>query len=383
MALAAILALLLLQVEEPESLYQRGIEAYNAGQIDGAVRLLRTAVARRPNIPDYRYALGLAYLKSGKAKEAAQELEAVLGMTGLRRSTRVKEIDVLVQCGTAYLQLGNLKTARNRLQVALARQPDLAEAHYALGVIEQRESHPGKALEQFEAAVASQPTHARAALAAATLLREQGKAIEALDRLRGAARVDSGSFDIQMALGLAAFEAGLAEEASSAFELALGLNPGDRNARFNLGTVLLARKEYVKAIEALEPLVAAVEPGELYGGAAFNLAQAYRGAGRTAEARRTLEALAQRSPERPHLQFTLGILREETGDLEGAEKAYRREIGLRPDALPAYLNLAALLEKRGRKQEALEQLKLALDHAPEGPQAEKIRGAVAALEKAR
>ena len=375
---AALLALLLLQIEEPESLYQRGVEAYNAGQVDEAVRLLRTAAARRPNIPDYRYALGLAYLKSGKAKEAASELEAVLNMTGLRRSTRVREIDVLVQCGTAYLQLGNLKTARNRLQVAIVRQPDQAEAHYALGVIEQREGRPGKALEHFEAALANQPSHAPAALASATLLREQGKLAEALERLRGAARLDSGSFEVQMALGQAAFEAGLLDEASSAFELALGVAPADRNARFNLGTALLARKEYAKAIETLEPLLASGEPR-----AAFNLVQAYRGAGRTADARRVLEALAERSPEHPNLQLTLGFLREETGDLEGAEEAYRREIGLRPQTLAAYLNLAALLEKRGRKPEAIEQLKLALERAPDGPQAEKIRYAVAALEKAR
>jgi tetratricopeptide (TPR) repeat protein len=377
----ALLALLLLQIEEPESLYQRGVESYNAGQLDEAVRLLRTAVARRPNVADYRYALGLAYLKAGQAKEAAQELEAVLGMTGLRRSTRVKEIEVLVQCGTAYLQLGNLKTARSRLQVAVARQPDLAEAQYALGIVEQREGRLDKALERFEAALGSQPTHARAALAAATLLREKGRSAEALERLRAAARLDSGSFDVHMALGLAAFESGLLEEAASAFELALGLDPADKNARFNLGAALLARKEYAKAVEALEPLIAAGQPPN--DGAVFNLAQAYRGAGRTAEALRTLEALAERSPERPHLQFTLGVLREESGDGDGAEKAYRKAIAQRPEELPPYLNLAALLEKSGRKPEALELLNLALAQAPAGPEAERIRTAVAALQKSR
>ncbi|MEE9180776.1 MAG: tetratricopeptide repeat protein, partial [Vicinamibacteria bacterium] len=60
---------------------------------------------------------------------------------------------------------------------------------------------------------------------------------------------------------------------------------------------------------------------------------------------------------------------------------YRREIQVRPDFVPAYLNLAALLEKEGRSEEAVEQLRLALAHSSEASQAENIRAAIAAMEE--
>jgi tetratricopeptide (TPR) repeat protein len=64
-----------------------------------------------------------------------------------------------------------------------------------------------------------------------------------------------------------------------------------------------------------------------------------------------------------------------------AEEAYRREIQVRSDFVPAYLNLAALLEKEGRSEEAVEQLRLALAHSTEASQAENIRAAIAAMEE--
>ncbi len=85
--LASVLTLTIAQ-DDPAELYAVGVERYNAGEYEQAVDLLSRARALESDIPDYRYHLGLAYLKVGRNQEAARELEAALGMMGMRRRSR-------------------------------------------------------------------------------------------------------------------------------------------------------------------------------------------------------------------------------------------------------------------------------------------------------
>jgi tetratricopeptide (TPR) repeat protein len=368
------------QSSSPEELYRRGLDSYNAGRYEEAVDYFSRATAFRPNVPDYRFSLGLAYLKLGKPKKAAYELEAVRGMTGLQRRTRVKEPEVLVYSAVAYIQLGKLKGARSRLELALEREPEMAEAHYALGLVEQEEGNPEKAVNHFQAALATEPDHPEANMALASWLREQGRIAEAYERLRHASHGAPESFETQMALGAAAYQQGLLDEALVAFKDALELRPQDVDAQYNLGTVLLVKEDYQGAIEVLEPLV---RGDELHDGACFNLAQAYLATEKKEGAASILEALAERSPHHPKVHFTLGLVFEQMGDAARAEQAYREEITVRPAFVSAYLNLAALLESQKRRDEALEQLKLALAQSSEEGQAEQIQAAITAIEESR
>ena len=199
-----------------------------------------------------------------------------------------------------------------------------------------------------------------------------------LERLRHAAHGAPGSVQLQLALGAAAYEQGFPDEAEAAFQQALALEPQNAEALFGFGTLMLAKKQYDAAITTLEPLTRTETPHDP---AAFNLAQAYMAKDRKEEALGVLEALATRSPEHPKVQFTLALVFEIRGEVDLAEAAYRREIQGRPDFVPAYLNLAALLEKEGRSEEAVEQLRLALVQSSEASQAEKIQAAITAMEE--
>ncbi len=364
--------------DDPRDLYKRGLTFYNGGQYEEALELLKRASALRPNVPDYRFSLGLTYLKLGQAKKAAYELEAVRGMIGLLRSTRVKEPQVLVHLATAFIQLGKFSGARSRLELALEREPDNVAALYALGLVEQEEGTAERALERFQTVLKHEPDHPGANLAIAKWLQGQGRGADAFERLRHAAHGAPGSVQVQLALGAAAYEQGFPEEAEAAFLQVLGLEPQNAEARFGLGTLMLAKKEYDAAITTLEALTLSETPLD---GASFNLAQAYMATDRKEEALDVLESLATRSPEHPKVQFTLALVFELLGNASKAEEAYGREIQVRSDFVPAYLNLAALLEKEGRSEEAVEQLRLALAHSTEASQAENIRAAIAAMEE--
>lgn len=61
------------------------------------------------------------------------------------------------------------------------------------------------------------------------------------------------------------------------------------------------------------------------------------------------------SPLAYAVNFNLGVALSDSKDHAGAEQAYRRAIGLKPDFIPARLNLGTLLENQGRIDEALAQ----------------------------
>ncbi|HZX25676.1 MAG TPA: glycosyltransferase [Telluria sp.] len=75
--------------------------------------------------------------------------------------------------------------------------------------------------------------------------------------------------------------------------------------------------------------------------------------------RRWLAATA--SPVAYAAQFNLGVLLSDTGDLAGAEGAYRAAIAQNPAFCEGYLNLGTLLERLKRQDEALEQWRKVLE----------------------
>jgi tetratricopeptide (TPR) repeat protein len=110
-----------------------------------------------------------------------------------------------------------------------------------------------------------------------------------------------------------------ADEARSAYERALALDPNHSDAHVNLGRILHEQR-------------------------APQLAEEHY--------RRALEC----DPEHPIAAFNLGVALEDLGRVADAMNAYRRAIRLDPDNADAHYNLAGLLERRGDKTGAVRHL---------------------------
>jgi predicted CXXCH cytochrome family protein len=84
-----------------------------------------------------------------------------------------------------------------------------------------------------------------------------------------------------------------------------------------------------------------------------DLALLYRRQGRTAEAIAALQKAAARDDSLPHVYNNLAGMLQETGDIAGAERAFRDAIRVQPDLMAAHFNLGLLLLGEGKRDEAI------------------------------
>jgi tetratricopeptide (TPR) repeat protein len=365
---------------DPGQLYEQGISSYNSGDFTEAVRLLSQAASAAPDVPDFRYHLGLAYLQVGRARQAARELEATLGMMGMRRDTRVKEPLVLLHAAIAYLRAGSLSTARARAEAASTRDPDSAEARYVLGLVTKEEGKESEALRLFREALELDRDHPDANIAVAEWLDENGQPAEAREHLRHALHGTPDRFAILMALGGLAYRQEDWEESAAAFRLASLYRPDDDDAAFNHGAALLAQGHLAQAEEVFRKLVERDSPAPR-DDAAFNLGRVLYESERYEQAVAVLSGILERgvSSEVSDVRLALALAHEANGDDEAAEGAYRALVAESPTFLPGFVNLASLLARTSRFQEARDILRAALAIPMDAGQRSEIEAMVEEL----
>ncbi|PJL15066.1 hypothetical protein B9Y66_08725 [Stenotrophomonas maltophilia] len=108
----------------------------------------------------------------------------------------------------------------------------------------------------------------------------------------------------------------------------------------------------------------ALDPGGRY--ALLGLARLYAGWNRSAEARTLLDEAITRHPTERWFHDTLGGLLYQQNDLQGAERALRRSIALKPDGVQAYVSLSGVLLRAERSEAALQVLQQGLRHGSNG-----------------
>jgi len=94
-------------------------------------------------------------------------------------------------------------------------------------------------------------------------------------------------------LGLAYEGLGKSEHTLAAFKRAIALNPAYASAHYNLGTLLLQRKDYQAA---LAPLTEAIRPNPQSSDACYNLAAVYAHVGVRAHAIEWLQKAIELNP---------------------------------------------------------------------------------------
>lgn len=230
----------------------RGIEAFNAGDLYRAVAALREAVAKDPTFAMAHYNLGLVQL-SRKAYDEALE--------PLATAARLKPDDPLIRArhGEALVELGKHAEAVPELEAAIARTPELFRAHRLLGEAKLALGDHPAAARAWTRACELAPDRGRACLQLADLYRRWRKWAAARAVLEVAARSVKDPFvraDVYLGLGtLHSIDRNRAA-AVAAYDQALADNPKLLEARLQRGVEYAALGDWARARSDLSAVIA-------------------------------------------------------------------------------------------------------------------------------
>ncbi len=170
-------------------------------------------------------------------------------------------------------------------------------------------------------------------------------------------------------LGTLRLKQGQPAAAREVFRQVLAEQPDDAFAHNGLGSALFAVKDLPGAQAAFRDAVKLDSGNAEY---RYNFGSVLAAGGAYREALREFESVRAAMPNSTDLANSLGILYVETADAARGEQEFRRAIGLAPQEENGYLNLAMLLERMGRKQEALEVLRKLLAEQPQNTRAQEL-----------
>jgi len=217
------------------------------------------------------------------------------------------------------------RKAREAAERALALDPNLAEAHAAMGWIKKNYDWDWAGADaSYQRALALEPGNATVVRGAAALAATLGRFEEAMALDRRAVELDPLSVATHNNLGLAAYRAGRLEEAAAAFKKAVELNPERPSVHADLGRVYLAQAHPQEALAEMER-----EPEPFW--RLYGLALAYHALGQKKEADAALAELVAKYQAEAAFQIAevYAFRGEADRAFEWLERAYaQRDAGL-------------------------------------------------------
>ena len=154
--------------------------------------------------------------------------------------------------GNAQRALGRLEEAVASFQNALAANPESAESHYNIGDVLQELDMPADATASYRAALAIDPDFTAAHLNLGNALKELGAVEDAVASYRQCLATNPEYPQAHHNLGIALDHLGKADAAIASFRAAIALEADFADAYYNLGRVLMANGETQDAIAAFE-----------------------------------------------------------------------------------------------------------------------------------
>jgi tetratricopeptide (TPR) repeat protein len=334
-------ALFLCGAEQAKEAFDTAVRALGTGDYQTAERGFQAVLREQPHHIAALSNLGVIYSRTSRADRA-------IGM--YRRALQVSPNDkaILLNLGLVYLRQEAHSKALPLFERIVAIDPQHLQARQLLAVCRAYVGQLTPAIRDLESLRAAAPgDEGILFLLGFAYLRnhdpENAKAV--FDRMFEAA----GPVRAQFLLGKAYYEATLFPQAEESFIEALRLDPRLPGVRVELGKVYISLRRTDDAIRELE-LALKDSPGE--GDASYFLGGLLVQEGRFAEGIPYLERAKQVKPDFWAPYFYLGKARLRLEQPAQAVVLLQRAVELNPDDAPAYYQLGRALEACGRESEA-------------------------------
>lgn len=303
-----------------EALHGLGLVMHQRGRNDRAVSLIEQALDLCPGCSDYRYHLAEVLRTAGRTDRAIDAYREAIRRAG-------GKADYFFGLGNALAERGAHAEAVEAYRSAVQRAPRDAEIRNNLGNALAETGATDEALEHLRAAVALSPTYADAHHNLALVLKAAGDVDEALGHARRACELAPGRAEPLINLGQLLERAAGPSAAAGCYREAAGQVGDDPALLATVGARLrgagdprAAADLYRRAI-GLEPGVAAHRVGLCH-----CLVQLHRFADAEAESREALEI----APDYAPALGTLAVCLQTRGEFDEAAGLLRRALELDP-----------------------------------------------------
>lgn len=224
----------------PEALLTEAQSRANAGDVPGAVELLRQIPPTSSIALDAARLLGIFKFSEGKFIEAAQLFLRVL------KSPAVTGTDY-VNHGLALAQLGQTNKAEAAYRQALEREPELSDAWFNLGNLFRDTGATLDAVGAFDQAIVLTPDDFRPHFNLGQVHARRGVPLLAIACFERTLQLAPNHLDAHSELGLAFAMLGDHEAAEFQYRAVLKVNSVHIAALSNLGATLAARRRFEEA----------------------------------------------------------------------------------------------------------------------------------------
>ena len=330
---------------------------------DAAVARLKEATAR-----DRRFSLAYAALGEAQRRRAVLTNDTGLMKEAVANVTTALKLDaaqpeVRLSLAAVYRSTGQSVAAVDEVNRVLAEQPNNDNAHRLLGELLAKAGRPKEALQALRTAVDLRPdwlNHQALGL----FLYENGQLREAVDVFTLLTKLKPNDAYPFQQLGTIFLAQGAIDRARENFEKSNNLTP-NAGSYTNLGTIAYSAGRYDEAVRDYESAVRLAPTIAVYHG---NLADAYRKAGRPADARNAYltainvgkQALAVNQNDDTTVSL-LGMYYAKVGSAAEAEEYANRAVGINPTSPGVLYFRAVVLTLNNKPDAAIKQLSDAID----------------------
>ncbi|HEV2914810.1 MAG TPA: tetratricopeptide repeat protein [Pyrinomonadaceae bacterium] len=291
----------------------------DAGQIDSAIEMLSVAARFKPDDPEVRHLLGLAFYRKNDYQRAIEHISAVVRLSPENSRRYREQVQIL---GLSHYLLGHIREALPYLEQLNQWSPASTEIAYALGISYIQTRNPDKSRETFARIFNVAPASASAYLVNAQMMVRQQ------------------------------FE----ELAVKELEKALELDPRLPQANFLLGEMAIYHSDIDRGIELLQKEIA-LNPA--FGMAHYRLGEAYTRQLKWDEAIGPLQKSIWLNPFFSGPYIVLGKVYLKKNDLPNAGNMLRRAVQMDPNNFSGHHLLAQVLQQANRAEEAKKEFELA------------------------
>lgn len=331
------------------------LQLHRNGDHDAAEREYRAHLAEKPDDAEAWHLLGVLLHQRGDDAAAMEPL--------LRAVQLEPEVARLhLSLGGVLMELDQTEAARGAFLRALELDPNLVEAHSVLGHLQLRDGDLDEAENRFKigrrATDMFDNDDPMILLGLGSVQLGRGDGVTAAKFLSRAAELKPGDAAIQTALGQALFAQESFTFAEQAFANAVRLRPDSSVAKLFLAR---ARMRQNKDASAREGFLALIADGKQLFGANAGLGDIARKQGQTVKALKFYKRALELDPAHAGVVNACAWCMEKLGDPEAAVRYLAEGVERSPDADSLRPQLAALLDKLGRGEEAA-QVRAALAH---------------------